>query len=182
MRLRKLGRPTMTALAILVLSAYGLLGAQAAPNEFRPFEGTFEGTNQTVLPSPGPGEFGFASTGTYQATHMGTGTFEAAGSIEYQRHQQAEHFECGFVNGTLQLTAANGDTLDGHIDSDRSVNCQDPDATAPFEVTLYVEVIGGTGRFADATGWYFVKSTATPSTSTPGAFDEAGYMLGSIDY
>lgn len=60
-----------------------MLGAQAAPNEFRPFEGTFESTNMTTAPGEAPGEFGFQSSGTYQATHMGSGTFEAEGGIEY---------------------------------------------------------------------------------------------------
>ena len=180
MKLTRLGRPTVLALAIILVSGYGLLGAQAAPNEFRPFEGTFEGTNRTVAPS-GFGEFGFSGSGTYQATHLGSGTFTSTGNIEYQRHQQRDHAECGFVNGNLELTAPDGSTLNGYIDPDRSVNCQDT-LTGPFHVTLFVEVVSGTGRFADATGWYFVKSTATPRTGSLGTFDEAGYMLGSIDY
>lgn len=180
MRRTRLGRMTFLALAVLIVSAYGLLGAQAAPNEFRPFEGTFTGTNQTTAPT-GPGEFGFSGNGTYQATHLGSGTFTSTGNIEYQRHQQRDHAECGFVNGQLEMTAPDGSTLNGEIDPDRSVNCQDT-LTGPFQVTLYVEVTGGTGRFENATGWYFVKSTSTPSTGVPGSFNEAGYVLGSIDY
>lgn len=86
------------------------------------------------------------------------------------------------MNGEITLTAANGDQLNGHIDSDRSVNCVGVEETDPFEVTLYVEVLSGTGRFAEARGWYFVKSSATPDSSNPGTFHETGYMLGSIDY
>ena len=161
---------------------FGAVAVHAAPNELRPFEGTFEGTTQVAPRAPAPGSFGeftFAGAGTYQATHLGTGTFESAGTLEYARHMQRGHIECAFVDGELVLTAADGDQLNGDIDQDRSVLCQ-REAPQDADTTLYVEVEGGTGRFADATGWYFVKSTSIQQS--PGNFNDTGYTLGSIDY
>ena len=183
-----------------IVGGYGLLGATAAPQEFRPFEGTFGGQNTTApgpgLPIPGPGggaDFTFTGAGTFQATHLGHGEFTASGTLEYDRHQETpaelpNDVECGFVDGTITLTAANGDTLNGQIEGNRSVICNGGNANPLTALsTLFVEVAGGTGRFADATGYYFIKSTSVPTTNVDqgtgvGTYDETGYMFGSIDY
>ena len=190
MRVFKLTFTAAGLLAAGTLAGYGVFGAQAAPQELRPFEGTFAGLNTTAADTtPGGPEFTFTGNGTYQATHLGSGTYEAAGTLEYNRHQhnptQEGHVECGFVDGDLILTAANGDQLNGDIDADRSVLCQ-ADSALTATSTLFVEVTGGTGRFEDATGYYFVKSGSTPNTVDPGTgigtYDETGYFWGTIDY
>lgn len=185
MRVRKVAEAVAGIAAVVAVGAYGLVGAQAAPNEFLPFEGTFEGVNETTGPGMQDpfGEFLFAGSGTYQANHLGTGTFESAGTLEYVRHQQRSHGECAFVDGELILTAANGDQLNGNIDEDRSTLCQLSDDEPENALsTLYVQVDGGTGRFAEATGWYFVKDTSIAQEPGSQTFDESGYILGSIEY
>ena len=101
---------------------------------------------------------------------------------------------CAFVeDGSrpgLIITAANGDQIFGNIDDDRSVVCAPqsqtgvPMAGDEYYSTLYITVTGGTGRFSDASGWLFSEgtSTLTAFTGVGSTADDAGTILGDIDY
>ncbi|HYH27232.1 MAG TPA: hypothetical protein VEA19_00475 [Actinomycetota bacterium] len=175
--------------------AFGVFGAATAVfgqgarfHEDRPFFATTSGTSEvlgqqgTLIVSQG--------TGTIDGTHIGRGNYALAATQDYPRHQEAEHpaNDCAFVGGTLTITAADGSTINGDLDADRSVSCVSEEFPGPgvdsaYLVTLYIHVEGGTGRFADATGWLFSQGTSradTPPASL--TFTDVGIVVGDIDY
>ena len=178
---------------------FGAVAAQAADKwDDRPFLGSATGTSTAGLT-------GTTGTGTINATHIGDATYTIAANQDYPRHvEQSDHptGQCAFVEDGVNgdntpgfvITAANGDQIFGYIDDDRSVTCA-PDNQPPtgpavgnvYTSTLYIEVIGGTGRFADATGWLFSEGESTitglQGPPTPGASaDDVSSILGDIDY
>ena len=183
--------------AVVAVGAYGVIGAQAAPQEFRPFDAVLEGTS-TAQPPNMMGESSVTGTGTIRGTHIGNATYTVNAVQDYGRHQgEQEHpmGDCAFVedndqNG-LVITAANGDQINGNIDDDRSIVCVSqetagPGADAAYLSTLYVVVTGGTGRFTDAHGWIFVHGestfTGTNPLMPPFTFSDEAVALGTIDY
>jgi hypothetical protein len=183
--------------------AFGAIAATAAPKyDDRPFSGVLEGTSESApnfAPGPDQGEINSTSTGSINATHIGEGTYTIVSDQDYGRHMEEQHVmgNCAFVeDGAMGqgvvIVAANGDEIHGAIDDDRSVICApdsqtgDPMTGDIYHSTLYVDVVGGTGRFADATGWLFSEGTSTlltldPNTGEATSEDEA-LVLGDIDY
>ena len=188
-----IARPIRNGL-ITGLMAFAVFGAAnvalgASPWENRPFLGDSTGT--TEITGAAPGGFAATSAGTINATHIGQGTYELETTQNYARHVEVPDpaaNNCAFVEGTMTIQAANGDQINGEVEPNRSVACVDTETPGPgadqgYLSTLYIEVTGGTGRFADATGWFFSRGTSTAQTSPPGAnFDDAGVVLGDIDY
>jgi hypothetical protein len=177
--------------------ASGAIAQAADKYDNRPFSGATTGTT-SATPNADTGQVDSTSTGNLIATHVGNSTYTIEASQDYARHQEEEHVvgNCGFVedgatNG-LTITAANGDQIFGNIDDDRSVVCAPDSQTGGPQVgdayysTLYIRVSGGTGRFSDATGWLFLEGTSTLTGADPNTgsatFDDAGTMLGDIDY
>ena len=181
-------RTILVALAVaLTMAAWQVVAATASDtHEAKPFEGTSQGT-QTVGPTGAS-----SGTGTVQALHLGSGTYTINSTQDFARHVEGEHGpgnNCAFIDGTITLTAADGDQLEGDIDNDRSVSCVSQETPGPgpdaeYLTTLYVNVTGGTGRFADATGYYFsrVTSTLTGGSMTGANFDDVAVLFGDIDY
>ncbi len=178
------------AVAFVVFgAATAAIGNGADWHEARPFMATSEGVSR-VTGMPSPGEFTSVGTGTITGTHIGTGTYELAATQNYPRHVEAEHpaNDCAFVNGTLTIQAADGSQINGDLDADRSVSCVSeqfpgPGVDAAYLATLYIHVVGGTGRFADATGWLFARGTSTADAPPAGTtFTDTGIVLGDIDY
>lgn len=168
---------------------FGAVAVHAAPQEARPFEGVLEGASQVTGISGGI--VSSESAGTIQATHIGNGTYELLSDQDYPRHLEEEHpfGNCAFVEGELVITAADGDELHAHVDGDRSVVCapdeQGPVPPAPGDVyysTVFSEVTGGTGRFADATGWLFSEGTSTLGDPASGPTEDLSTIYGDIDY
>ena len=170
-----------------------VVGATASKtHDARPFEGVTNGTS-TVAPGAGP-LINSTGRGNLQALHLGRGTYEIQATQDYGRHVEAEpdHLpgnNCAFVNGTITLRAANGDQVNGDIDGDRSVACVDQETPGPgpdarYLSTLYVEVTGGSGRFADASGYFFSRGTSTFTGigATGATFDDRAVLFGDIDY
>jgi hypothetical protein len=179
----------------LVAGSIGVAVAQGAGNPFenRPFRGTSEGTSAVV--GIQNGVVMTESEGTFIASHLGRGTYEAELVQDYARHPDPQ---CAFVSGDIELTAANGDELRLRTDAPgmpgnpqaqgRSVVCapEDQPPTGPEEgdiylSTLYLDVVGGTGRFADASGWVFSRGTSEVQENVTETVDAAA-MLGDIDY
>jgi len=204
--LRKLKGMRWLGIGIIVGAvAFGAVAAQAADKyDDRPFSGATTGTS--TANATGPGSVSGDGTGTLIATHVGSSTYTLDTNQNYPRHMESntDHptGQCGFVedgddtDGSpgLVITSANGDQLFGFIDDDRSVVCA-PDSQAPtgpavgevYTTTLYITVMGGTGRFEDATGWLFSEGestvTAVRGLPAPGAdASDAGTILGDIDY
>ena len=171
---------------LLLGAATAVLGSN--PHENKPLQGTLQGAS-TITGVSGA-VVSSTSTGTLSASHFGSGTYELVSTQDYGRHVEAQHpaGDCAFVDGTMTLTAANGDEMTGDVDADRSVICVSeefpgPGSDAEYQSTLVVDVTGGTGRFADATGWFFSRSTSTADAPPAGTtFTDVGGLWGDIDY
>jgi hypothetical protein len=120
----------VTVVATLTLSGIATVAAKAVP---------FKGRSSGVVTTLGPPVGGVVKTrveGQGQATHLGR--FTLIGDVDLD-------VVTGLPEGTWTLTAANGDKLflemDGHgID--------------PLHGFGAFTVVGGTGRFEGATGYY----------------------------
>lgn len=180
---------------------FGAIAVQAADKyEARPFSGATTGTTESQQGANGAEA---TSTGTLNATHVGNATYELVTTQDYPRHTEEQHptGQCAFVedgedgDGSpgFTITAANGDQLFAYLDDDRSVVCA-PDDQPPvprlgdeYHSTLYMTVIGGTGRFEDANGWLFSEGISeltafTPLPPFPAETVDEGTILGDIDY
>ena len=172
---------------------FSVIAVQAAPQENRPFEGILEGTSQAG--TPGLGGVPTQSAGNIKATHIGNGTYTITANQDYGRHIEEQHTvgNCAFIedndiNG-LVITAANGDQIFGDIDDDRSVVCapnsQGPVPPAPGDVyysTIFTNIKGGTGRFADASGWLFSEGTSVIGNPASSPTTDEAQVYGDIDY
>ena len=186
--------------------AFGAVAAQAADKyDNRPFSGASTGlssANVNIM----TGALSATGEGTLIATHVGDSTYSLNATQDYPRHMESgtDHSgnNCAFVedgvdgDGSpgLVITSASGDEIFGYIDDDRSVVCapndQPPGGARVNDVyfsTLYITVIGGTGRFEDASGWLFSEGestvTAVRPPPMPGAdASDTGTILGDIDY
>jgi hypothetical protein len=171
---------------------FSVIAVQAAPQENRPFEAILEGGTQVVGFSGGA--VSTQSAGNIRGTHIGNGTYTITADQDYLRHQEdsTQHLvgNCAFVEDDesgLVITAANGDQIFGDIDDDRSVVCAPQTQTAPpqpgdvYYSTIFTNVTGGSGRFADASGWLFSEGTSVLGASLATTEDEA-QVYGDIDY
>lgn len=113
-----------------------------------PFRGTDHGGFE--VPGPCPGGEEVVINGTGHATHLGAYAYKAT--------------ECfassGTFAGSATLMAANGDTIVGTYQGQVS-GTTDPDVLAYAQE---LELSGGTGRFAGATGTLHVVGAANLST------------------
>ena len=181
-------------LAVGAISLTAVGAGAVNTTEDRPFDGILGGTSTSTVSG---GSVSSVSTGTLKANHMGKGTYEIRAGQDYARHANNEEHpdgDCAFVeDGTttpgVTLTAANGDKVFGDIDDDRSEICVSEEAAGPgpdsaYLSTLYVDIVGGTGRFADATGWFFTRgeSRLTGGNMMSATFDDSGVLMGNIDY
>jgi hypothetical protein len=168
-------------------AATGVFGQASFPED-RPFFATTSG--DSAITGMSGALILSQSVGTITGTHIGTGTYQLNASQDYPRHVEAEHptNDCAFVNGTLTIQAADGSQIIGDLDADRSVSCvleqfPGPGVDTSYLVTLYIEVTGGTGRFADASGWLFSRGTSTADAPPAGTtFADTGIIVGDIDY
>ena len=99
------------------------------------------------------GTFGVVGTATHLGKFVGSGTYEVTGL-------SPDGLKVYF-HVTATWTASNGDSI--KIDCPEWVN--DASITPPTS-TGVMKIIGGTGRFADASGSFF--STISPAAITPG--------------
>ena len=149
-----------------ILAAVMILSA--APAAFAahpvPFNGNGSGTF-TMTPT------GVSVTGTGHFEHLGLTTISATGAITGVT-------TCGGFSATEQdaYTAANGDAVTLQVSN---VYCATSGPNV-FQVTGSFTVVGGTGRFADATGSGTISGTAVFLTPTSGTFSET--TTGTISY
>jgi hypothetical protein len=203
--LRKMKAARWLGIGIIVGAvAVGAAGAQAADKfDDRPFSGAATGTSSATFGMPGT--VTGVGAGTLNATHIGNAEYVLNTNQDYPRHMESniDHAtgQCAFIedgedgDGTpgLVITAANGDSINGYVDDDRSVTCAPEDQSPAgaqvgdvYQSTVYITVIGGTGRFEDASGWLFSEGESTITnvdvpTLTASA-DDVSTILGDIDY
>lgn len=106
----------------------------------------------TPPPLPLPPQFRQVDTGTCQLSHLGRTAFEGVQVID---------FAAGSQRGERTLTAANGDVL-------RSVHVGTSQPSGPGLISFVASmtIVGGTGRFANATGQVRGVGTANLATRT----------------
>jgi len=136
-------KPAITRSAALVVAALLLISAPsfAEAKNLRPFKGRVVATWDNVFAAlPPPAGISLAKfIGTSQMTHMGNAAQSGTLTLTPNGHP--------FLipgNGSVTITAANGDTV--KFDYTGILNAANGEGTGTFNIT------GGTGRFAGATG------------------------------
>lgn len=183
----KRGYMIMAVTAIVVGASLSSVVAQAShPWDANPFFGSSDGNSQVTGVTP---LVTSTSEGDFQATHIGNGTYTASLSQNYPRHVESgmenAMGQCAFLDGEIVLTAADGSQINVDVDADRSVSCapqgQPPSGAMVGDVytsTVFGEITGGTGRFADVTGYIF--SEGTSEVTGPGTTVDTADVYGDI--
>ena len=178
--MKKLAIVAVVATLVLLISAGTVLAKSKGTD--RPFHGVATGTSTVT---GGPAVFSTTVTGTFKASHLGKGTYTGSSTQDWSGADYSGFpfpNPCGVVDGTITLTAANGDMVEGDIDVTASTVCE----VAPFNnlayaSTLVIDITGGTGRFVSATGRFTSTSTHTRVTVTADSSD-IGSWSGLISY
>lgn len=139
-------QPTAVAEASAARAASGALSGQP-----RPIAGSCVLTF-TPPPMPLPPQFRQVDVGTCQLSHLGRTAFEGVQVID---------FAAGTQRGERTLTAANGDVLRTvHVGTSR------PSGPGLVSFVASMTIVGGTGRFENATGQIRGVGTANLATRT----------------
>lgn len=132
-------RRTLGAVLLALLTA-GLLAGPASARP-TPLKGTFVQSG-VIAPSAACQGLSNTTTGTGEATHLGKSLWSGTACLGFGPQ--------GIVvtNGKLTLTAANGDQLFSTFAASGAL----PAGDGSFHLDGTFTVVGGTGRFAGATG------------------------------
>jgi hypothetical protein len=155
----KIRRPLFFGVVAATAVSLASIAVSAVAAE-TPFKGTVNAveTGETVFPIRS-----INRTGGGTATHLG----------RYTEHLTAQiNVLTMHATGLATFTAANGDTLSASVDGQAT-------RTGPTVLSI-VEVYtitGGTGRFADATGTFTLRSTVEQTTGV-----SSGTFRGVIDH
>ena len=155
----------LAALAVLVAGATALTPAAAA--EDLPFKARVAG-NAHLSPTDDPNVVRNEETGEGQATHLGAFDWS---TVEYANFAVVPGGVA--VVGSFTLTAADGDELHG-VHATIGLFDVNGDLILHGHFTL----VGGTGRFADASGSGALDAVASLGPGLP--FE--GTLVGTIDY
>lgn len=150
---------SLATVSLAVLATLSLAGPAAAGKQV-PFKGDLEG-NYTVAIDPGPPPVGtFDGSGEGNATHLGKFTYTFPHQVNFGTLPPTGE-------GTYTFTAANGDTLEAEF-----VGFSKPVEPGFVLVTEEATIIGGTGRFAGASGEFtIIRLVDQVNRATIGTFD-----------
>ena len=154
----KIRHPLLVGLVVAV--AVSLASVAVAVAAETPFKGRLDAveTSQLVFPIASVDREG---TGT--ATYLG----------KYTEHATLQvNVLTGSSTGASTFTAANGDTLTASITGQST-----PTSPGVLSIVEVYTITGGTGRFADATGTFTLKSTLNLATGV-----SSGTFSGAIDH
>jgi hypothetical protein len=126
--------------ALMVLAT--LVPAVSAGSGDRPFEGTIVGGGAVVPDSTCPLGIRTVTWGSGELTHLGLATMSGS--------HCTPAFGAGIVGGVQTFEAANGDTLE--MTYSATLAPFEPVEGAFMEGPGQTTIVGGTGRFAGATG------------------------------
>ena len=149
-----------TFAAGLALAVWALVGSAgfAVASEQVPVHGRLDGVEQVLAPPP---HVVLVGTGGGMASHLGRFTYSLDATVDFTQLPP-------LGEGYLTLTAANGDTLVAEI-----MGISTP--IIPGVLLLIEEealVVGGTGRFAGASGSFSITRLKYQETGqTIGCFD-----------
>src|SRR5687768_11526113 len=155
----------------IALTAFFLLGSVAVLAVDRPFALNGKGVATFTLNESGIPVRGDV-TSTSNATHLGLCT--TVGKVIYTRANDPEHPGRLLSNGSGTITAANGDVV--QIEFSGVLDPPAPGSTTGIDTPTF-RFVGGTGRFAGASGT--AEAVVIVNLAT-GAFEIT--MVGNIDY
>jgi hypothetical protein len=153
-----MNRCSFTAsLALALLSSLGLASSVLAADQV-PFKGTLEGSF-TVIPVAPPA-INRQLNATGNATQLGNFTYDFPHSVD-------RSVTPAIGQGYATFTAANGDQVFAYVTGQAT-----PVAPGQLHVVETGEILGGTGRFEDASGDFVVDRTIdTVNLTTIGSFE-----------
>jgi hypothetical protein len=160
---RRLVLAATSVLTILVLLVISALPAAAAT---KPVTGSFDGSGGFDT-GRGCGLIGYVSSGTYEATHLGRGTY----TLDFCVDDSALN-----VTGTLEFVTRHGAQLHGVLDTQLLTGL----------TAVPITLAGGTKRFDGATGelsitiTQFNQSECDPRVGVCLRWDETGDVTGTI--
>ena len=152
------------SVVVAVLAALTLSGPAMAAGKPVPFKGRSSGVVTTVRIDPVAGLAYTRAEGQGQATHLGH--FTQIGDV-------AVDLVTGNARGTWTLTAANGDML---FLAGRGYGIDETHGAGTFTV------VGGTGRFRGATGYYQQAITFAFPGGTADAVPYTEVLEGTISF
>ena len=143
-------------LALTIVAMLGL-AAPAPAADAVPFQGSYEGT---VAREGAPPIVSVLVSAEGTATQLGQFTVSIPHTVNVVTRT---------ATGTYLFTAANGDTLTATFTGESAPTAEDPTVLA---ITETATIVGGTGRFAGATGGFVSERLYdTIAGTTAGSFD-----------
>jgi hypothetical protein len=161
------------------MTATGAVAGKNGKNVEKDVGGTSSGTTEIVAVIDA-NTFGTSSDGTLNSKHLGKSTYH----IDAEQAWGGAGPACpgapqvAVVTGSIVITAANGDTIEGEI-SGTTCEAGPSYDNDEYLSTLTVTIDGGTGRFVNATGTLLMTGT---STGTAPNFVDSGSMSGTVTY
>jgi hypothetical protein len=163
---RKLFSKAVVIAAALAVGAM-TLSPGAAGAEERPMKGMWTG-NANLSPTDDPDYLINKETGAGEATHLGKFTLVGVETVYVKDFPQFIS-----VEGAFTMTGADGDQVFVEYSTTGGIN---EEGSLDIIGTYYI--VGGTGRFAGATGEGELRAIAFLSEGLP----FLGFMDGTIDY
>lgn len=141
-----------------ILWTAALAGSAVAGEKLMPFSGSLQAHEPFVFEGPPPGTLVVSGSGSGIATHLGRFTLTWAFRVNVAD---------GTGAGTVTFIAANGDQLF----TSASGSSEPTDTPGVFRIVEIQTILGGTGRFANATGSFAVERLTDLNTGfTSGSF------------
>ncbi|HEU4509019.1 MAG TPA: hypothetical protein VFR78_12310 [Pyrinomonadaceae bacterium] len=156
---------------VITLVAFLLLGSLPVMAVSRPFALNGKGSGTFILDGSG-NLIGADVTSTSNATHLGLCT--TVGRVNYTPANDPEHPGRLLSSGSGTITAANGDVL--YIEFNGVLDPPPPGSATGIDTPTF-RFVGGTGRFAGASGR--AEAVVIVNLGT-GAFEIT--MVGNLDY
>lgn len=158
----------MKIIAGVVAFALVFVTPLVADQHDRPFEVSIVGNANPVPDPEDPCVLLNTETAVIHGTHLGRGTWDSFETVNFCTNEDGG----GDVEGEFTLTAANGDQIFGTYTTVVFV------VGGSIEASGTYEIVGGTGRFEDASGSGTID--ATGDFGPP--FGVVGSMSGQISY
>ncbi len=119
----------------------------------------------------------FSVSGTFTASPLGTGTYAGMVTLDYNTYTVAN--PCAAATGNITFTNAAGDKVFTTLGPGSKVCETTPPSTVHTE-NLILNITGGTGHFAGATGTIKSNGTTTDVAGNPGKHTDSATLTGSI--
>ena len=121
----------------------------------------------------------FDVSGTFTASPLGTDTYAGKVTLDYNQYNTTTG--CTPATGTITFTNAAGDKVYTTLGSGSQV-CETNPPSAVHTENLVLNIMGGTGQFAGATGTIMSKDSTTDVPKNPGKHTDSAMLTGSISF